>query len=74
MNCRVLVCLIAIILVAVVGCRPRHPPHIPQPFSAEPHRLKSTTPLESSTAGLSDPLFHPHGLGTPPTGSILKVR
>jgi hypothetical protein len=31
MNHRVLLWLIAIALLATVGCRPRHPPHTPQP-------------------------------------------
>lgn len=46
MNRHVLVCLIAITLVAVIGCRPRHPPHIPQPFSVEPRGLQTMIPVE----------------------------
>jgi len=33
MNRHVLVWLIAVALLATVGCRPRHPPHTPQPLS-----------------------------------------
>jgi hypothetical protein len=33
MNRRVLLWLIAIVLLATVGCRPRHPPHTPQPLN-----------------------------------------
>lgn len=33
MNRRVLLWLIAIALLATVGCRPRHPPHTPQPLN-----------------------------------------
>jgi hypothetical protein len=33
MNHRVLLWLIAIALLATVGCRPRHPPHTPQPLN-----------------------------------------
>jgi hypothetical protein len=35
MNRLVLVWLMAIVVVATVGCRPRHPPHTPQPFGTE---------------------------------------
>ncbi|MDH5669518.1 MAG: hypothetical protein OEY86_16080 [Nitrospira sp.] len=58
MNHRVWIGVIAIILVTVVGCRPRHPPHIPQPFSATSHDVKSMTSLKSSRAGVSNPLLH----------------
>lgn len=33
MNRRVSLWLIAIALLATVGCRPRHPPHTPQPLN-----------------------------------------
>ena len=33
MNRRVLLWLIAIALLTAVGCRPRHPPHTPQPLN-----------------------------------------
>jgi hypothetical protein len=33
MNRRVLLWLMAIALLATVGCRPRHPPHTPQPLN-----------------------------------------
>lgn len=32
MNRHLLLWLIAITVLATVGCRPRHPPHTPQPF------------------------------------------
>lgn len=32
MNRRVLLWLTAIVLLTTVGCRPRHPPHTPQPL------------------------------------------
>ncbi len=35
MNRHLLLCLIAIALLATVGCPPRHPPHTPQPFGTE---------------------------------------
>jgi len=35
MNRHLLLWLIAITLLATVSCRPRHPPHTPQPFSTK---------------------------------------
>ena len=35
MNRHLLLCFGVIVLLATVGCRPRHLPHTPQPFSAE---------------------------------------
>jgi hypothetical protein len=35
MNRHLLLWLIAIALLATVGCPPRHPPHTPQPFGTE---------------------------------------
>lgn len=35
MNRHLLLWLIAIALLATVGCFPRHPPHTPQPFGTE---------------------------------------
>ena len=32
MNRRVLLWLTAIVFLTTVGCRPRHPPHTPQPL------------------------------------------
>jgi len=58
MNHRVWIGVIALILVTVVGCRPHHPPHIPQPFSVTSYDVKSMTSLDSSRAGVSDPLLH----------------
>ena len=33
MNRHLLLWLVAIVLLATIGCPPRHPPHTPQPFS-----------------------------------------
>lgn len=35
MNRYLLLCLMAIVLLTTVGCRPRHPPHTPQPFGTK---------------------------------------
>ena len=35
MNRHLLLWLMAIALLATVSCRPRHPPHTPQPFGME---------------------------------------
>lgn len=35
MNRHLLLCVGVVVLLTTVGCRPRHPPHTPQPFSAE---------------------------------------
>jgi len=35
MNRHLLLWLIAIALLTTVSCRPRHPPHTPQPFGME---------------------------------------
>jgi len=35
MNRQLLLWLMAIALLATVGCHPRHPPHTPQPFGME---------------------------------------
>lgn len=40
MNRYLLVWLMAIAILATVGCRPRHPPHTPQPFSREDHSAR----------------------------------
>ncbi len=35
MNRYLLLYLMAIVLLTTVGCRPRHPPHTPQPFGTK---------------------------------------
>lgn len=49
MNRHLLLCLVAIALLATVGCPPRHPPHTPQPFGA--HKL-TLPPLDTGTCSL----------------------
>jgi hypothetical protein len=48
MNRHLLLWLTAIVLLATTGCRPRHPPHTPQPFGME-----DVTRSSSSAAILS---------------------